>query len=464
MGRTRSGGWWAALLAAALVRAAPAASANDLLQLYHLAQNHDAILQAALAQRDATIEAKPQALALLLPQVSANASAEREKLGEQLIAPQTVASTTITGCQIAAGAATQVCFGDGHGYGLNLSQTLWSFQSFSQLREASATAAAAEANLLAAQQSLMLRVAQAYFAVLSAHDALVTQQGARQSYGVELNQARVRQQTGVGTRGDSDQAQAYYDATAQSVIDSQNALEDAELQLSELTGAPATLVAALRDPIPLESPDPAAVDDWVTAALQDNPLVRAAQLQADAADRDIDVQHGKALPTVVLAAGRNRGWGDLTIGGNSAEDEIGVSVTWPLFQGGAVASQVRQSRALWKQALALFAGAQRDAERLTRSSYRDVVTGISRIAAARRSVESYAAAVEASKRNLEFALGTGAEFNLLSTQNQYFLAQLLYSQTRYDYLTALLTLKQQAGRLSDADLATVDALLVEHTP
>jgi outer membrane protein len=463
MARMRCGGWWALVLTA-LVCAAPAVSANDLLQLYHLAQNHDATLQAALAQRDAAIEAKPQALASLLPQVSANAAAERERLGEQLIAPQTVASTTITGCQIAAGSATQVCFGDGHGYGLNLSQTLWSFQSFSQLREASATAAAAESNLLAAQQSLMLRVAQAYFGVLSAHDALVTNQGARQSYGVLLNQARGRQQTGVGARADSEQAQAYYDQTAQAVIDSQNALDDAELLLSEVTGAPATLVAALRDPIPLETPDPASVDDWVTAAVKDNPLVRAAQLTVDAADRDIDVQHGKALPSVVLAAGRNRGWGDLTIGGNSADDQIGVSVTWPLFQGGAVASQVRQSRALWKQALALYEGAQRDAERLTRSSYRNVVTGVSRIAAARRNVDSAGVALEASKRSLEFALGTGAEYNLLQTQNQYFVAQLLYSQTRYDYLTALLTLKQQAGRLAEADLATIDALLVEHTP
>jgi len=455
---------WRTWLAVAVLCAARGAAANDLLQLYHLAQRHDATLQAALAQRDAAIEAKPQALALLLPQVSANASAERERLGEQLIAPQTVASTTITGCQIAAGAATQVCFGDGHGYGLNLSQTLWSFQSFSQLRAASASAAAAEASLLAAQQGLMLRVAQAYFGVLSAHDALVTNQGARQSYSVLLNQARAREQTGVGPRSDSDQAQAYYDATAQAVIDSQNALEDAELLLSEVTGAPAAMVAALRDPIPLETPDPASVEDWVGAALKDNPLVRAAQLQVDAADRNIDVQHGKAMPSVVFAAGRNRGWGDLTIGGDSAQDEIGVSVTWPLFQGGSVASQVRQSRALWKQALAVYAGAQRDAERITRSSYRGVVTGISRIAAARRSQDSAAAAVEAARRNLEFAQGTSAEFNLLSTQNSYFIAQSLYSQTRYDYLTSLLTLKQQAGRLSEADLAAIDALLIEHTP
>src|SRR5580700_5394530 len=110
-----------ALTVVALALVVPVASANDLLQLYRLAQNHDATLQAALAQRDAAIESKPQALALLLPQVSATASDERLRIGEQLLAPQPVAGTTITGCQIAAGAATQVCYGDGHGYGLNLS-------------------------------------------------------------------------------------------------------------------------------------------------------------------------------------------------------------------------------------------------------------------------------------------------------------------------------------------------------
>jgi outer membrane protein len=455
---------WGAWLLAAIVGplAPPVAGANDLLQLYHLAQTHDATLQAALAQRDAAIEARPQALALLLPQVSATASAERLRIGEQLLSPQTVAGTTITGCQIAAGAANEVCFGDAHGYGLNLSQTLWSFQSFSQLREASATAAAAEANLLAAQQSLMLRVAQAYFGILAARDSLATNQGARQSYSTELNQARVRQQTGVGARSDSEQAQAYYDATQQPVIDSQNALDDAELLMIETTGAPADNLAPLRDSIPLEAPDPASVDDWVSAALKDNPVVRAAQLQVDASDRDIDVQRGKALPSVVLTGGRTRAWQDLTIGGNQADDQIGVAVTWPLFQGGAVASEVRQSRAVWKQSLALYAGAQRDAERLTRSSYRNVVTGIARIGAARRAMQSAGLAVQASQRNLEF--GTGAEFSLLSFQNSYYVAQNLYSQTRYDYLTALLTLKQQAGRLSEADLATIDALLVEHKP
>jgi outer membrane protein len=56
------------------------------------------------------------------------------------------------------------------------------------------------------------------------------------------------------------------------------------------------------------------------------------------------------------------------------------------------------------------------------------------------------------------------EFNVLIAQNNYYGAELEYSQTRYDYLTSLLTLKQQAGSLSEADLASVDALLVAHAP
>jgi len=455
----RAAGWGGLAAAVAGFFLSGAAAANDLLQLYHLAQSHDAPLQAALAQRDAAIESKPQALALLLPQINATASLDRVRSGAELLEPQTVASTTTTGCQIAAGAQNQVCYGDGHGYGLSLSQTLWSFQSFSQLREASATAAAAEANLLAAQQALMLRVAAAYFGILSTRDTLSLVQGARASYKILVDKARSRELTGVGPRSDTEQDQTYFDQTEQQVIDAQNATEDAQLLMSEITGAPATRIAALRDTIPLESPDPASVEDWVNAALKDNPVVRAAQLLADASDRDIDVQRGKGLPSVQLGASRSRSWADLTIGGNGANDQIGVSVTWPLFQGGAVASQIRQSRANWKQALASYMGTQRDAERLTRTSYRGVVTGIARIAAAQRSVESWRVAVEAIRRNVEF--GTNIEFNLLNAQNSYYGAQLQYSQTRYDYLTALLTLKQQAGRLSESDLASVDALLVE---
>ena len=440
----------------AAVLAANAAGANDLKELYELALTRDASLQAAAFQRDAAIEARPQALSQWLPQVSAAASVTRERAGFD--GSQSLGSEAAD-CAVSASAGMQHCYGTVHSLGLNMSQTLWSFQAFSQLKEANFQAAAAEAAFRSAQQNLLLRVAQAYFGILSASDQLTTNRGERDAFGTLLNQARTRQQTGVGPRSDVEQAQSFFDATEQSVIYAQNALDDANLALTEIVGAHGAAIAPLRADIPLVSPDPVSADDWVTSARQDNFDVRSAQLKMEAASRDVSVQRGRGLPTFSLIGGSSKLNQDEVLGGNQTLDTVGISFSWPLFQGGAVASAVRQSRALYRQASATYDSTQRDTERQTRAAFRGVVTGIQRIGAARRAVDSGQRAVEASRRNVEF--GTGTEFDLLNAQNNYYAALRAYSQTRYDYLTSVLTLKQQAGRLSEHDLIAIDDLLVE---
>jgi outer membrane protein len=435
------------------------ASANDLERFYQLAQSRDATLQAARFQRDAAIEARPQALAELLPRLSASASATRERVGYE---SGQLGVGPIANCTLSANVSVQRCYANAHGVALNLSQTLWSLEAFSLLKEANFQAASAEASLQGAQQNLLLRVAQAYFAILSASDQLNTNRSAREAFETLLNQAKARERTGIGRRSDVEQAQAFYDVTEQGVIDAQNALDDANLALTEIVGPHAQGLAPLREEIPLATPEPASADEWVASARQDNFDVRAAELKVEAAARDISAQRGKGLPTLSLTGSGTRLWQGQVLGGNESVDAVGVSFSWPLFQGGAVASAVRQSRALYRQAQAQYDAAQRDTERQTRAAFRGVVTGIARISAARRAVESGRNAVEASRRNVEF--GTGTEFDLLNSQSLYFGAVRAYDQVRYDYLTSVLTLKQQAGRLSERDLGAVDALLVVPEP
>src|SRR3984885_2113578 len=443
-----------AFIAAAL--AAMAANANDLKELYELAVTRDASLQAAGFQRDAAIESRPQALPQWLPQVSASASATRERAGFD---SGQAGSVEASDCALTGAAGTQHCYGTVHALGLNLSQTLWSFQAFSQLKEANFAAAAAEAAYQGARQNLVLRVAQAYFAILSAADQLATNRSEREAFAQLLSQAQTREKTGVGPRSDVEQAQAFYDASVQGVIDAQNALDDANLALSEIVGAPIAAAAPLRADIPLTSPEPDSADEWVVAARRDNFAVRSAALKAEAAERDISAQRGRGLPTFALTGSSSKITQDEVLGGNESLDTVGVSFSWPIFQGGAVASAVRQSRALYRQAQAVYDSTQRDAERRTRAAFRNTVSGIQRIRAARRAVDSGAQAVEASRRNVEF--GTGTEFDLLDAQDNYFAARRAYSQTRYDYLTSVLTLKQQAGRLTEQDLIAIDDLLIE---
>ncbi len=427
----------------ALVLAGRLVHANDLKLLYELALTRDTTLQVAHFQRDASIEVRPQALASLLPQLSASASATRERAGYD---SSQISSTQSAGCTLSADAGTQRCYGRVRGLGLNLSQTLWSYQAFNQLKEANLQAAAAEATFRGAEQNLLLRVAQAYFGILSASDQLATNRSEREAFGTLLSQATVRQQTGVGPRSDVAQAQAFYDATEQSIIDARNALDDANLALTEIVGPRADRIAPLRDDIPLSSPEPASAEEWVVAARQENFGVRAAQLKVEAAARDVSAQRGRGLPTLLLTGSSSKLSQNETFGGNQTLDTVGVSFSWPILQGGAVASGVRQSRASYRQAEAAFDAALRDTEKQTRAAFRNIVSGVQRIAAARRAVASGRDAVEASRRSVEF--GTGKEFDLLNL-------------ARYDYLTSVLTLKLEAGRLTERDLIAIDDLLVE---
>ena len=444
------------LLLGLLTLMVQAAAANDLKQFYELALTRDTTLQAAHFQRDALVEARPQAIAQWLPQISANAAAARERAGFD---SGPALGSQAADCAISSTASTQRCYGTAHTLGLNLSQTLWSFQSFSQLKEANFQVAAAEANFQGAQQNLLLRVAQAYFGILSAADQLATNVAEREAFSTLLNQAKSREQTGVGPRSDVDQAQAFYDATEQPVIDARNALDDANLALTQIIGQHVEGVAPLREDIPLLSPDPATADEWVTSARLDNFDVRTAQLNMEAASRDISVQRGRGLPTISLTGSGSKITQDEVLGGNQTLDTIGVSFNWPLFQGGAIASAVRQSRALFRESQANYEAAKRTTETLTRAAFRGIVSGVQRIGAARRAVDSGERAVEAMRRNVEF--GTGNEFELLNAQNNYYAARRAFAQARYDYLTNVLTLKQQAGRLTEQDLVAIDNLLIE---
>jgi outer membrane protein len=440
----------------ALALTAQVTAANDLQQFYELALTRDTTLQAAHFQRDALVEARPQAIAQWLPQIAANASAVRERAGFN---SGPALGTEAADCAISSTVDTQRCYGTAHTLGLNMSQTLWSFQSFSQLKEANFQVAAAEASFQGAQQSLLLRVAQAYFGILSAADQLATNVAERDAFSTLLNQAKSREQTGVGPRSDVDQAQAFYDATEQPVIDARNALDDANLAMAQIIGQPVQSVAALREDIPLLPPEPASADDWVSSARQDNFDVRTAQLTMEAASRDIGVQRGRGLPTISLTGSGSKITQNDVLGGNQTLDTVGVSFNWPLFSGGAIASAVRQSRALFHESQANFEAAKRNTETQTRAAFRGIVTGIQRIAAARRAVDSGQRAVEAMRRNVEF--GTGTEFELLDAQNNYYTARRAFAQSRYDYLTNVLTLKQQAGRLTEQDLIAIDNLLIE---
>jgi outer membrane protein len=453
LGGTRLG-WMSCAIAAGIAGTPTATRANDLLEGYHQAQAQDTVLQAALYQRGAAIEARPQALAAFLPQLDANANLARDKISS---AGEGGGSVSLPGAPAPVSTAGPVA-GNTAVYGLNLNQQIWSFQSFHKLIEADLQVAQAEASYRDAEQSLILRVATAYFNVLAAQDTLRTNQLEREAYAEMLRQAQKRLEAGLSPQTDVKEAQSYYDTTSPSVIDAESALDDARRALAELTARYSESIAPLREEIPLAPPDPAEAENWVQTALQDNFALHAADLQAQAAQRDISANRAKGLPTLLLQGSVNKSEFSNDFGENERDDHINLVLDWPLFQGGTVASLVRQAKNTYAQLRASYEGQRRSVEHQTHNAYRNVVFGIDKIRSGRQAVDSSQAAVDADRAGLE--IGSRTEFSLLQAQTNYYDTLRSYYQSRYDYLTNSLTLKQLAGRLSEADLAAIDQYLV----
>ncbi len=397
------------------------ASANDLKDLYELALTRDASLQAAGFPRDAAIEVRPQALAQWLPQVSACASADTRARGLRQRPVHECGGRRLRPSAPPPG--TQHCYGTARASrdqhvadpvelpGLQPAEG----GELSGRRRRSQPFAARSRTCCCAWRRPTSRSCRPPISWRRIAPSATPS-------GPCSTRRRTREQTGVGPRSDVEQAQAFYDATEQSVIDAQNALDDANLALTEIVGPHTAAIAPLREDIPLVSPEPASADEWVTSARQDNFDVRSAELKMEAAERDIGAQRGRGLPTFSLTGSsskltQDRGAGRQSNPGHGRRllQLAAVSRRRRGLGGAPVARAVpRRRRPPTTRRSAMPSG--RRGRRFAASS-----RGIQRIGAARRAVDSGRGAVEASRRNVEF--GTGTEFDLLNAQNNYYAAR-----------------------------------------
>lgn len=433
--------------------AAPPAMAAALLEAWHAARQQDPQLAVARAARDAALQARPQALAALLPTLSASAARDRERYrldgGDAVIDDPANPQPDPDAARFSATRTT---------YGLDLAQPLFDLEAIQRLREAGTIGAQAQASFRDAEQQLVLRVAEGYFAVLGAADTLSANRAERAAYAQLVEQANKRLQTGLGARIGVEEAQAFYSFTEQAVVDAELALLDAQRALIEITGS-ALPVQPLRNEIPLEAPQPAQAEVWLERARDNNPALQAARLSEQAAQRDVAAVDARHWPTLALRGSIGRTDAPEVLGGEQRIDRIGVVAQWPLFQGGLVRAQSREAGARLRGAQAGIVARLRDVERASLAAYRGVLAGIRNIEAARRAVAANRVALEASRNGVE--AGTRTEFDLLNAQNNYYRALRAAYQSRYDYLRNLLRLKAQAGQLDETDLAAIDALLVD---
>ncbi|MGQ0585871.1 MAG: TolC family outer membrane protein [Gammaproteobacteria bacterium] len=422
------------------------ASANELTRIYGLAVDNDTTLRAAAGARDAAVAANPRARGALLPLITGAVTAEE---GTQQF--------TVNGVESPEEDT------DGQDLRLTLRQALFDAAAWNRWQSAGQTAAAAQATYVIAEQNLAFRVTEAYFNLLAAADSVRFADAEKKAVERQLELAKRRFEVGLSAITDVQEAQARYDLTVAQMIEAEQILSNAQVAVSEITGASDARIVPLQDEIPLLGPDPGDVGQWVKTASDNNLSIRVAQATAEAAEQDVDAAWAAHYPTVYFVGQGALGESNsVTPGIGRVESEYDTTnlqlvLNVPIFAGGSTQAGVNAAQGTRDQRKAELDGRKRETERTTRNAYQGVVAGVSRVKALKQAVVSNTTALEASEVGLE--VGARTAVDVLNAQRELFRAQRDYSRSRYDYLLTVLRLKQAAGQLSPKDVNEIDTLL-----
>lgn len=449
------------LAAAALCAAPSLATANELMVVYGHALQNDTQLQAAGYAREVSLETRPQARALLLPQLSgaySYALSESDGTQQQLVPAGDVDPTTGEPVFVYSGVGYDQSASQRQ-LSVTLQQAIFDWGAFARLGQSVKQLALADVTFRSAEQALIQRTASAYFDALAAADDLRYTVAEKASLERQLEESMRRFEVGLSAITDVQEAQARYDSTTAQVIQAEQALEASRLALSQIVGNNDTPLVPLQDEIPLPAPTPADVNAWVSSALNDNFDLAAARLQSEIAGRDIAIARAGHYPTLGLQGTYDKSDSEVDDrDGDQTDKTIALSLNVPIFSGGLVRSQVRAAQATYQQRLAEQEGSRRAVEVQTRNAFIGVNAGAANVRALKQAVISNQTALDASRTGLE--VGTRTSVDVLNAQSLLFSAQRDYARARYDYLISILNLKAAAGRLRERDLAEIDRFLV----
>ncbi len=439
------------------------AQAASLLEIYQQALQSDPQIHEAEARRLAALEAKPQARGAYLPQLSFGgeySTSERDG-PDVIIDPVTEQPISVT-------ATTE---NDVLRWSFNLRQTLFRWDQIVNLRRADKLVAKAEAVREAAQQDLIVRVAQRYFDVLAAEDRLTSIHADRTAIARQLEQAKQRFEVGLIAITDVQESQAAYDQSIADEIAAKRSLATSREFLREITGEYVPALSAPGDDFPLITPDPNDEASWVDLSMSQNLNLIASRLDEQLARDEISFQRNGYYPTIELVANTTEQDTDtsysapgVTFSDNftNTTDSISVQFNLPIFAGGANSSRVREAVYLHRASREQLQRVTRETERQARDAYLGVISERSRVKALEQAVSSSRTALEATKAGFE--VGTRTIVDVLNSQFSLYLAITNFYQSRYDYVLNALRLKQAAGNLEVQDLERIDRWLTERKP
>ena len=425
------------------------AHAQSLQEVYEAARGYDASFLAARALLDSAQYRAEQAKALNRPSV-----------GLQLQGQRTTADTPYSSTRKTDTTSVSA--------GLSASQSLYNPANSASIEQAEKSLAVSRADFESAEQDLIVRVAQAYFDVLAAQDALGTTRANKTFISEQLASAKRNFEVGTATITDTREAQARFDLATAQEIAAENDLRTKSIALDQLVGRTGVSPKGLAVPVALPATQPPVVDEWVLRADAEHPVIRKAALGLDVARLETEKARAGNLPTVTLngSVGKARvnTSGDLAAppfsfdaSGTGTNTAIGVTLQMPLFAGYAIQNRIKETLLLEEKSRNDLEAARRGVAQGTRQAFFGVQSGQAQVKALEAAESSSQLALEATQ--LGYKVGVRVNLDVLNAQTQLFSTRRDLAKARYDVLVGSLKLRQAAGLLKPEDVTALNQLL-----
>lgn len=437
------------LLMSLLAFTSVGASANSLLDIYELALQNDAQLKADKAGYEAGLQNKAISRAGLLPKINATASYLMED-----------------------GSRTDNIDSQGTGdidrtstnWELSLTQPLFNMNAWYSYKSGVTLSEQAETQFGADQQSLIVRVSEAYFNVLRTVESLEASIAEEKALSHQLEQTKQRFDVGLTAITEVHEAQAAYDSATAATLEARGQLSISYEALEVLTGKAEDQIAPLSDKFPVVAPSPSNRADWVAFSLENNYSLKVAKLNAEAAHQNAKAAKSNHLPTV----GAKLSYGEGAIDGTSIGpidnsndgSSVAINLNVPLYSGGETSATSRKAYATYTQNQELFNQTERNVIQNTRGLHLSVETDVARVQARKQAIVSSQSALEATQSGYE--VGTRNLVEVLLAQRNLYQARRNYSDALYDYVINTVKLREVAGMLTPADVQEIDKWLLDN--
>jgi len=415
-----------------------AVSAEGLLQVYQEALQADPKLKTAELSLEMVDAQSGQALGQLLPQITGTVNVSKNQ-------------------QTTVGINSQNY--DGTRYYVSLTQSLFDFGKFWDWKRTQKVQDQYAAELDAARHELLLSVAERYFAVLDADEALSLAKLEKQTTEIQLNQAKEQFAKQLIKITDMYEVEARLDQIKADEIEAASRLKISQQALMELTNVNTTAFDPLRDDIEYNELD-GNLEEWIEVAKSQNPSLTAQLNAIDAADDNVVVQKSRYLPVVDLQLNYyDTDTGFQSVQAPQTQTQVAaINVNVPIFTGGVTTNKVAEANSRLniakEQHQAMFRELVKDISDAFTSSNANAM----RIKASQKALSSAVMSREAMQTGLGYGVQTMAD--VMRSHQLEFKAKRELAKSKYQYISNRFKFLKLIGAISEENIVEVNGWLM----